>query len=343
MKKAASVCAGASVILVILMLAAFVGKSFLDRVVQGQCRSDADLLAALKSLPASEYEDFIAKAKAYDYCGLDAKDKWFPVREIGSHEKAGRIGDALYFLMLVRFQSALERMEQSSVGNDNLAFSNAVDHVRGLLVGQRNGCIDHRVRFPSGIFMRCLERTEYALLRCLERRGECVRPVASDIVHALPDVLFDKSPDKCSWMSGGLPRLSTLKTFRDMIAVACLITKYGLERGRIPHGLDDVMGDGLVSGMDRFLYSCRGESWQLFFPKSPLAAKLPFNVYVPSVFRGTEGWPVPMGLWLSSDFSMKRRVLYCTGHLNDGFPEWECVFVDGKIKKPRYASQCDGL
>lgn len=334
MKKAASVCAGVSGILAILMLAAFVGKSSRDGAAQRQCRSDADLLAALKSLPVSEYEDFIAKARAYDYCGLDAKDKWFPVREIGIHEKAGRIGDALYFRELVRFQSALERMEQSSVGNDSLAFSNAVDHVRGLLAGQRDGCVDPKARFPSGIFMRCLERTEYALLRCLERRGECVRPDARDIVHALPDVFFDNSLDKCSWMSGTSPRLSMLKAFRDMVAISCDIVKYDLENGRLPRGLEDIVDGSCGNSMNDFLYAYRGKTWQLFFPRSPLAVKLPFNVYVPSVFRNTEGWPVPMGLWVSSDFSEKRRELYLKGCLNEAYPEWECVFVDGKIRRP---------
>ena len=340
MKKAASVYIGTSVILVILMIAVIVGKSFPNRPDLLQCHSDADLLAALKSLPVSEYEDFMAKAKAYDYCGLDSKDERFPVRDIGSREKVGRIGDALYFQELVRFQSALERMERSSVRNDRLAFTNAMNHVRGLLAGQMDGCIDPKVRFPSGIFIRCLEKTEYALLRSLERRGECIRPDVRDIVRTLPDVFFDNSFGKCSWMSGTSPRLFALKTFRDMIAVSCLIVKYGLENGRLPHGLDDVMGDGLVSGIDGFLYSCRGESWQLFFPKSPKAAMLPFNVYVPSVFRNTEGWPVPMGLWLSSDFSEKRRELYITGRLNETYPEWECVFVDGKIRRPVCVSRC---
>lgn len=343
MKKNASVCIGTLGILVILMVSVIVGKLFLDRPDQLQCHSDADLLAALKSLPVSEYEDFMAKAKAYDYCGLDAKGEQFPVRDIGSREKAGRIGDALYFQMLVRFQSALEGMERASVGNDRLTFTNALNRVHGLLAEQRDGCIDPKVRFPSGIFVRCLEKTEYALLRCLERRGECVRPNACDVAYALPDVFFDNSFGKCSWMSGTSPRLFALKTFRDMIAMSCRILRYDTENGRLPHGLDDVMGDGLVGGMGDFLYSCRGRSWQLFFPKSPKAAMLPFNVYVPSIFRNTEGWPVPMGLWISSDFSMKRRVLYRTGHLNESFPEWECVFVDGKIRKPRYANQCDGF
>lgn len=340
MRKDASICIGASAVLAILIVATFAGKSFLDRSIQGKCRSDEDLLAALKSLPSSEYEDFMAKATAYDYCGLDAKDERLPLRDIGSREKARRIGDALYFQELVRFQSALERMEQSSVGNDCLAFANAVNHVRGLLVGQRDGCVDPKARFPSGIFMRCLEKTEYALLRCLERRGECVRPAARDIVHTLPDVLFDNSLDKCSWMSGTSPRLSTLKVFRDMIAISCDIVKHNLENGRLPRGLEDIVDRSCENSMNDFLYACRGKSWQLFFPKSPLAVKLPFNVYVPSVFRNTEGWPVPMGLWVSSDFSEKRRELYLKGCLNEAYPEWECVFVDGKIRKPVCVSRC---
>ena len=215
------------------------------------------------------------------------------------------------------FFEAVRKMELA--GDDRTRLMQAAAGVRAAL--------DVLAQDPHRDARLHMAFTEYALVRiCESMQAELSR---SDVQEILPDRMFDEKVNPK--MKG---RVDELRMFRDMICVAFLVKKFKREAGRLPDSLSDLDCGWVTEKYGRTAeYSRKDGVWQLFLPGAKGGVnKAPFNVYVPSVLDpGVRFWPQNRCLWLSSDFSSKRKAIFENGVLVQSGGSWSCELADGEL------------
>lgn len=233
---------------------------------------------------------------------------------------------------VVLYPSALADLESGFLSNAKESRATHLATVQSSLALQKKLCMNPDVRFPMVYFRRNIESLEYAIVRVME--ADCAMPItAEEVMEVLPDALFDVDIKSCSWACYGSKYFRGVKAFRDMIVIGIAINEWKRRQGRYPKSLADVKE---VAHQKQFLeYDCRDGVWQLFCPDKRWVNNIsPFNVYVPSITRDRSNptdWPGSGSLWLSSDYSEKRRRLWRDRIINKDDETWRCRLVNGRL------------
>lgn len=155
---------------------------------------------------------------------------------------------------------------------------------------------------------------EYSLLRILDGGFDKIN--IKKIENVLPPELYVWK----SKISENSHRSAAHKAFKNMIVIAWKLSEWKRNHGSYPAVLKDLDIDSKwlngIGGAD-IEYETRNGIWQLFSPGARGGKnKCEFNHYVPVMDApGVRFWPQSSCLWLSPDFSEKRRCLYETGIL----------------------------
>ena len=306
-----------------------------SRVHQGVAASDALF---------GEYVSFKARELCFTYCGIAGKGTnglWgagtAASKELPRWLPAYWVSERAVFVEIKDFQALLERLEESFRRGDEKMFHEYADRIRDTLRGQKEKCLSPTLRYRISVYFRNIEKTEYSLARMIEAPAGGIRLTVGDVKNMLGDYLFTNDFKACTWMVVGDETGLRYRRFRDMLATGLLIRRWQAEKGSLPASLRDIAASPGAENIDlsQFVYSREGDVWQLFSCFVRNGRNLaPFNAYIPVISRGRPtDWPNPDGLWLSSDFSDKRRRLYETGSLNDGDPKWHYRLENGLIVK----------
>lgn len=240
-----------------------------------------------------------------------------------------RYGDVQYddYFFRIDVQNELERLETACRRGDGSS-NTLVQFSRRLLAlkhgASTNACDKTRL-------LMCVERVEYLLARVVES-GDGGAIGTAGILALLPDELF------LSGRQGDRETFFKFKMFRNFLVIGERIFEFKWRHGRLPTSLAELSGVAELlrvgNGM-RVRYEVQADVWQLMCGgERSIDGKLVFNAYVP-LLRGRPEcrWPLGRCIWLSSDFSEKRRQLYHQGELNQGTP-WACRMVEGRVVKP---------
>ena len=231
-----------------------------------------------------------------------------------------------------QYPVAIADLESALLLNEKANRTTSLSIVQNSLALQKGFCTNSDVRFPMVYFRRNIESLEYAIVRTME--AECAMPITGEeVMEVLPDELFDIDMTSCSWTCYSPKYLRGVKTFREMIVTGIAINEWKRKHGRYPKSLTDIKEN--VHQKQFMEYDCRDGIWQLFCPGKKWVRNIfPFNVYVPSIMRDRSNptdWPSCESIWLSSDYSEKRRRLWCDGIINKDDEKWRCRLVNGRL------------
>ena len=136
-----------------------------------------------------------------------------------------------------------------------------------------------------------------------------------------------------SWAVYSVDYLGVVKKFRDMILIGLSLKNWREENAHYPESLGVLSRACSLPQISNMEYVHSNGVWQLFCPyRRGMKNVAPFNVYIPIITRSMEtDWPLGKSLWLSSDFSQKRRSLFVDGVLNESNKVWRCSLINGRI------------
>lgn len=182
----------------------------------------------------------------------------------------------------------------------------------------------------QGALWNYVSSVDYSLLRILDSGFDKISIMEIDSI--LPAELY-------AGESGHLDdsrRRGAHGGFKNMIVIAWHLSEWKRTHGSYPKGLEELSIDGKWLGGiggSKIEYEVRDGIWQLFSPGARGGKnKCKFNEYVPVMDApGVRFWPQSSCLWLSSDFSAKRRHLYETGTLYDAESPCACKLERGCI------------
>ena len=281
------------------------------------------LFAAEAMTACDEAQAFYEEYLRFDYCGISGIVH--PERGVYCEsflkfwvkEEPDRIQREKEFYV------ALKRFEAAATGGQSAAAA-ACEVGRQLLVMKD---------FAKSSFLWWqVSSVEYSLLRILD--SETSQVGIPEIETALPDGLFDelgklRQSERCKMH----------KAFRNMIVVSWALKAAKKDKGGVPKELRDLgLDEKWLAGVDgaALEYRVVDGVWQLFSPGAPGGKdKGRFNEYVPVMHApGVRFWPQASCLWLSSEYSAKRRHLYETGTLYDAKSPCACRLEGGCITRP---------
>lgn len=280
-------------------------------------RTFAVLLIAGGAFAAEDFDidcarEFYAERLRFDYCGTNGV--------VLSARGIPQDGMLLYKLQkkpdVIRrdrdFYVALKRFELAALAGKQ-PLEEGEEVARQVLL--------FRNRMEQWDLWQYVSCVEYSLLRVLDSGATTI--AISDIERVLPDGLFKEL--QCVRNPG---RGAVHKAFKNMIVISWALGKWKREHESLPEDLN-------VLGLEKkwlcgvggasIEYETKDGIWQLFSPGARGGKnKAQFNVYVPVMHApGIRFWPQASCLWLSSDYSEKRKRLYETGILYD--PESSCA------------------
>lgn len=286
------------------------------------------LIAVVSLVPPSfggevDYEaakTFYADYLRFDYCGTNGIVR--PTRGI---LKEGRVVFDAYVRPDVvqrdiSFYRALGRFEM-------LAYVQRPAEDRSEEIRQ---LLSSRAEVGDIEWLQYVSSVEYSLLRVVNSGVGTLG--LQDIDRILPDSMFLETSPR----SGISARIAAHRAFRNMIGIACALGNWKRKHGSYPGGQEELGIDGKWLGGiggSKIEYEVRDGIWQLFSPGARGGKnKCKFNEYVPVMDApGVRFWPQSSCLWLSSEYSAKRRRLYETGTLYDATSPCACKLERGCI------------
>ena len=235
--------------------------------------------------------------------------------------------------LIAQYQKLLVDFENEFMRNKGFERVSRLRALKAHLEVQKNSCVHPEVRFPIALFRESIEKLEYSLVRVMEADGENPLMI-EEVMKLLPDALFEIDFKLCKWAAYEPDYFDRVKTFRNMITLGITLNKWRREHGEYPNSLDFLDRTDYRLRISHIEYDHRPGIWQLFCPSKWWMKNLaPFNVYIPVITRNNEtDWPLGKCVWLSSDFSKKRRRLFVNGVINADNETWRCRLVDGRIR-----------
>lgn len=280
----------------------------------------ASAVSAVRAPDVERMRNFYAECLRFDYCGTNGIVR--PTRGI---LKEGRVVFDAYVRPDVvqrdiSFYRALGRFEM-------LAYVQRPAEDRSEEIRQ---LLSSRAEVGDIEWLQYVSSVEYSLLRVVNSGVGTLG--LQDIDRILPDSMFLETSPR----SGISARIAAHRAFRNMIGIACALGEWKRTHGSYPGGLKELGIDGKWLGGiggSKIEYEVRDGIWQLFSPGARGGKnKCKFNEYVPVMDApGVRFWPQSSCLWLSSEYSAKRRRLYETGTLYDATSPCACKLERGCI------------
>ena len=197
----------------------------------------------------------------------------------------------------------LNGFERAVAEGDLPGCSNAVSAVARLLADYgalfRDGASGGQRRFPQTLRMLMLEKIEYSMVRLVLGKG---RGIAKEFLDAiLPDTMIDAGRSLQPWHS--------IRTFKNMLAIACAVEGYHGREGCPPLNLNQLELPERVRkcacGRD-IEYEYHGLTWVLRSRCESFDGGLAFDEYLPMIY----GRRKRLDLCFSPSYNRKRRMLY---------------------------------
>lgn len=197
----------------------------------------------------------------------------------------------------------LNKFEQLVYDGDHLGCSNAVWAVAGLLTDYalffRSETSREKSVFPRKLRMLMLEKIEYSAARLiLDKKGDIVGGFLDKL---LPDSMIDEDHDFSSWHS--------IRTFKNMLFIACAIENYSNKEGCYPLNLRQLELPEQIRkcacGRD-IDYEYHNFCWILRSRCESLDGGLEFDEYIPTIYCQRK----KLDLCFSPSYNRKRRMLY---------------------------------
>ena len=276
--------------------------------------------AALPSETAySDARSFYEERLRFDFCGINGAlqlDRGFPQQGVLQYYVQAKPD------VLKRdreFYAALRQLELSA---SKRAADAEIDAMASLLKSLRS-------RANARDYWQYLSSVEYSLVRLAQMKN---RSLGIDAIERLlPDSAFGIER-RSRYPSKGEMHMA----FRNMIAVSWALENWQSMFGTLPKDLSQLGLDARwlkgIGGAD-IEYRVVNGVWQLFSPGAPGGIdKGRFNEYIPVMDApGVRFWPQSSCLWLSSEYSAKRRQLYETGTLYDAKSPCACKLERGRV------------
>ena len=284
-------------------------------VVQSACAVTS--IADMKALREKEF--------AFEYCGIDSRHCDFSVSE--SDRQLQRLidlkGDCfdLSTNLLVKCSLIEASCFTKRSGTERYMLELAT-----LL--EKFACESRTNAVVRNAYWRWICQVEYMVARMAEKENECC--IDSDaIAKLLSDGLF-VSDNKVERRF-----LDRCKRFRDLLIVANDINRFKIKYGRLPDRfeLEECVYAGAKYLNEEVRYSCKDDDWQLIGCSKSAKIQRDFNVYVPFLDARRYVWPQSDIVFLSSDFSRKRRRLFDGEILNEG-TYWACKLEKCQLVRP---------
>lgn len=200
-------------------------------------------------------------------------------------------------------------LEKSASAGNRVEMSNAVFSVARLIDRYENFFRDGNTgscrAFPVRLRMLLLERIEYSMARMALGRGRAC--VVEFLDALLPDSVIDAGRVLPAWHS--------IKTFKQMLFIACAIEDYSNAEGCCPLNLDVIKlpetKRKCACGRD-IEYEHHDSIWVLRSRCESYDGGLRFDEYIPMVYSQRKR----LDLCLSPTFNEKRRLLFCGEDMN---------------------------
>ena len=280
------------------------------------------LVLYAEALGVDEAKVLYCENLRFDYCGTNGivrpergvpHEKVLPLLLKYQEEKVKR--DIEFYKLLERFEATA--MERGSIVLDD-----------GVEVGRR--LMSFKADENTLMLWRYISQAEYSLIRIIE--SGTVEIGINDIENVLPDGLF-RTESKGSRYPD---RETVHKAFRNMIVIAWTLGRWKRDHGSFPESIRELdVEDKWLKGIlgADLEYRVVNGVWQLFSPGAPGGKdRGRFNEYVPDMCAA-HFWPQSSCLWLSSEYSAKRRHLYETGTLYDAKSPCGCKLEGGCITR----------
>ena len=265
---------------------------------------------------------FYNECLRFDYCGTNGVLR---IERGESHEKVLPVMVRFQPDVVLRdkeFYEMLRRFEVSMLAGMGCHHGDGREIGRWLLEFKKQGNQLALWNYASSV--------EYSLLRILDSGIDKIS--ISEIDDILPAGLYAVKPKRSEDPCRGVAH----KIFKNMIVIAWKLGEWKRNHGSYPAelqalGLDDKWLSG-IGGSD-IEYEMKDGIWQLFSPGARGGKnKCVFNEYVPVMDApGVRFWPQSSCLWLSSDYSEKRLLLYEHGKLYDSASPCACKLENGGI------------
>ena len=270
------------------------------------------------------------KELEFAFCGIDAESYEGTITE--SDKRLRQLIDCGYYDISTNILSVCVQIEQCDRDCNGSGRWLAVNRLSALMIEfAQNSQTNVVVR---NLFWRWILQVEYMIARLIERKNGL--GVDNGLInYLLPDTLFE-SDNKLDQRF-----LKRYKRFRDLLIVAGTIVKYVNKKGCVPADIEEVrllagIDDNIVS--EDIRYSCENGEWQLVGCVKGARMCRRFNVYVPFLDARRYVWEGGDMVFLSSDFSKKRRQLFVGETLNAGTP-WACKLDGDMLIRPSESEQ----
>ena len=274
------------------------------------------------ALGIDEAKELYCESLRFNYCGTNGvvrpergvpHEKVLPLMLKHQEDKVKR--DIEFYELLKRFEVASMERGSSVLGE-------------GVDVGRR--LMSFKADVDTLSFWGYVSLAEYSLIRIIE--SGTVEIGINDIENVLPDGLFKSKSN-----GGRYPdREAVHKAFKNMIVVAWALGRWKRDHGSFPESIRELdVEDKWLKGIlgADLEYRVVNGVWQLFSPGAPEGKdRGRFNEYVPDMCAA-HFWPQSSCLWLSSEYSAKRRHLYETGTLYDAKSPCGCKLEGGCITR----------
>lgn len=274
-------------------------------------------------LTLDEAKSFYNERLRFDYCGVGGE----------AHlERGENLGCLLQVLIKTKadlickekkFYELLKSFEVAAIRDDFQ--DDGVSHK----IGSSLKSLKKQTSTVSG-WDAMVSSVEYSILRIISSGSNTLNPSLIDSL--LPESLFEEHIKRI----GSPNRDAVHKAFKNMIIVAMALDDWKRNSGSFPSDLSALkLEDKWRIGIDgaEIVYEMNNGVWQLFSPGGRGGKNIgKFNEYVPVMYApGIRFWPQSSCLWLSSDYSEKRRRLYEHGKLYDFSSPCACKLENGGI------------
>lgn len=263
----------------------------------------------------------------FDYCGLLATNRG-GVRGLSFNVE--NLKNKTDIQLREDFQKALESLECSVLKSDISLFDQSLMSVQCMLEGLFNEALSNGCKFAR--LFALITRVEYAFVRLAEFHDI---PILSDkiITSTIPDKYFELKHAKRS-------TAVRVRRFRDLIRISVAIKNYKRRRNKLPDSIAELDLPEYVIVPSRGVkcyYQHENDVWMLWYSGASFWIKSQnFNSYIPEMDVGrVSKFPYPEMLFLSSDFSLKRRILFEGGDINAENDLWRCRMIEGELSPIR--------
>lgn len=263
----------------------------------------------------------------FDYCGLLATNRGGVKGLFFDIEKLKYKTD---IPLREDFQKVLEGLECSAVKSDVSAFEQSLTSVQRMLEGLFNEALSDKCKFAR--LFALITRVEYTFVRISELNG--VAFLSEEIIiSTIPDKYFELDYAKRS-------AAVRVRRFRDLIRVSVAIKNYERIRNKLPDSIGELDLPECIIAPSRGVkcyYQHENDVWVLRYSGSCFRpGPQDFNSYVPEMDIGRiSRFPYPEILFLSSDFSLKRRMLFYGETINAKNNQWRCRMIGGELNPVR--------